>query len=324
MKKSIVCVLVVLTLVSLALTLVPTVFSQTQNVKIVNYTYYLDYSGILDVVGRVQNIGSNTVDPVALTGTIYASDGTSLSRSYCYVWVKYLLPQQYAPFYMEFQPPQNSNGWIISDVANVSLTVVTANATSSYEYQGLKVVSSSASIGTTGDFSGAYVVNGVIENSGSQTATNLTVVATFFNAAGDVVAVGNDFNGNSYSIASLAPSGQIQFQVAAWDRNQSEVHANDKITSYSLLLQAQGPILQGTAPIVTPDSGGIAGATNTPPGAVNSNSSNGSSNSAIIYGLIVVVVIIAVAGSVVVLRRRKPKQPETVVVPKRNRSRRER
>jgi hypothetical protein len=47
-----VCFFVVLTLLSLGLTLVPSVHCQTQNIKIVNYSCYIDLSGDLDVLGR--------------------------------------------------------------------------------------------------------------------------------------------------------------------------------------------------------------------------------------------------------------------------------
>ncbi len=329
MKKSVLYVFILFTLVSLGLTMVPAVFSQTQNVKIVNYTYYLDNAGILDVVGQIQNVGSNAVDPVVLTGAIYAADGSRLSASYAYAWVKYMAPQQYAPFYMEFQPPQNANGWDLSAVANVSLTVVQANATSSYEYTGLKVASSSGSVGTTGGYNGAYVVNGEIENAGSQTATNLTVCATFFNSKGDVVAVGNTY-GSAYTFVSpsLAPSGTVAFQVAAWDLNQSQVTSSQKIASYWLLLQAQGPVLQGNAPSVTPftNSGtsSSSGSTNTPLSTTINNSNNSSnSNSTLIYALVIVVIIVAIAGTIIGMKRRKP-QTETVVVPKKATSRRQR
>ncbi len=57
-------------------------FSQTQNIKIVSYTYYIDNLGYLDVVGEVQNVGSNTVTSVILTGTVYSSDGTDQADSY--------------------------------------------------------------------------------------------------------------------------------------------------------------------------------------------------------------------------------------------------
>ncbi len=323
MRKRTVYMFLALSLFSLALTLVPASLGQTGNVEILSHTYYIDNAGYLDVVGQVQNIGSNTVDPVVLTGTIYASDGSTLGNSYCYVWVKYLVPQQVAPYYMEFQPPQNSNGWVASSIGNVSLTVVQANATTSYLYPDLKVTSSSGTVGTVGDYNGAYVVNGVVQNSGSQTATNLTIIATFFNSKGDVVAVGNTYSSNSYVAPSLAPSGTVAFQVAAWDRNQSQVSSDQKITKYSLLLQPQGPVLQGTAPTITPNSDGSSSATNTPSstnGAVNSNTS---SNSTLIYALVAVFVIVAIVGTFLVLRRRKP-QTETVVVPRKGTSKRER
>ena len=127
-----------------------------------------------------------------------------------------------------------------------------ANATSSYQYPDLTITSSSASIGSTGDYNGAYLVNGVIKNTGSQTAQNITVVGTFYNATGSVVAVGYT---NYLTPATVAPSGTVSFQVGAFDLNQTQVSSGEKISSYSLLVQAQGPILQGTAPIVTPYQG---------------------------------------------------------------------
>ena len=88
MGKRIVYWFLVLSLFSLVFTLVPASLGQTENVKIGNFTYYIDNAGYLDVVGQVQNVGSNTVDPVVMTGIIYGSDGSTLGNSYCYVWVK--------------------------------------------------------------------------------------------------------------------------------------------------------------------------------------------------------------------------------------------
>jgi len=260
--------------------------------------------GILDVVGEIQNVGSNTVNPVYLTGSVYSSDGTDQSDSYCQVWVSYLAPQQKAPFYMEFYPPSSTGIWQPQDVSKIALTVSIANATSGYQYPDLKITSSSASIGSTGDYNGAYLVNGIIQNTGSQTATNITVVATFYNSTGTVVAVGYT---NYLTPATLAPSGTpISFQVAALDLNQTVVPSGEKISSYSLLVQAQGPILQGTAPIVTPYQGsGSSPSSSSSPTDVNSNNA---SNPAVIYAIVIVVVLIAVAGTILVLRKSKPHQ----------------
>jgi len=309
MRKTTVYFFVVLTLLSLGLTLVPSVHSQTQNIKILSYSYYVDNTGILDVVGEVQNVGPNTVNPVYLTGSIYASGGVDIGNSFCQVWVLYLAPQQKAPFYMEFQPPSSTGVWQTQDISNFALTVSNANATSSYQYPDLKVTSSSGSIGNTGGYNGAYEVNGVIQNSGSQTATNVTVAATFYNSTGTVVAVGNTYDlTGTFLTPTLAPSATISFQVAAFDLNQTLVPSSEKITKYSLLVQATGPILQGTAPPVTPspESSQSPSTTSSPSPTQKTVNSNRSSNATAIYVIVIVIAILVVAGTILILSKRKP------------------
>ncbi len=306
MRKRTVYFFVVLTLLSLGLILVPRAFSQTQDIKIVSYSHYFDSNGDLIVVGEVQNVGPNTVNPVMLTGSVY-SNGVDQDDSYTQVWVSYLTPQQEAPFYMEFPSPYNSpdGTWASVLITNIALTVSQANATSSYQYPDLKITSSSGTIGTSGNYVGAYLVNGVIENTGTQTATNLTVVGAFFNSTGTVIAVGYT---NYLTPTSLSPSGTLSFQIAALDLDQNSVAAPLKITKYSLLVQTEGPILQG-APIVTPSSSSSPSPSSsslpsaTPPKAVNSNSS---SNAMAIYAIVIVIVILAIAGTILVLSKRKP------------------
>jgi hypothetical protein len=304
MSRSISYSIVALTLLSLGLTLFPIAFCQTENIKVLSYSFYIDNLGYLDVVGEVQNVGSNTVDPVALTGSIYSSNGADLSDSACKVWVSYLVPGQKAPFYMEFQPPSSSSIWVPSDISKITFRVAMANATSSYQYPDLNITSSSWTIGSSGDYSGAYLVNGIIQNTGSQTATNLTVVGTFYNATGSVVAAGYT---NYLTPSTLDPSATLSFQIAAFDLNQSLVPASLKISSYTLLVQTQKPILQGTAPVVTPyQTSSSSSSPNSPsPEAANSNNS---SSTAIIGAAVIVIVIIAVAGTIVALRKSKPHQ----------------
>ena len=322
MRKSIVYFFIGLLLLSSGLTFTPNVFSQTQNINIVSYSYYVDNSGYLDVVGEVQNVGPNTVNPVFMTGSVTSTTGTDLGDSYCQVWALYLAPQQEAPFYMEFQPPStgvsSTSVWQLQDISKIALTVSIANATSSYLYPDLKVTSSSASIGTTGNYAGVYEVNGIIENYGSQTATNISMDGTFYNSIGTVVAVGNTYDMlGGFITASLAPSATISFSVPAFDLNQSVVPSSEKIHSYSLLIQAGGPILQGAAPIVTPSpesssspspsssqSPGITGSPS--PTQLKGVNSNSSLNAAAIYAIVIVIVILAVAGTILVLNKRKP------------------
>ena len=196
MGKKIVCFCVALLLLSIGLVVVPKTHSQTAYVKVVpNYSWYVDLEGYLDVVGLVQNVGPNTISSVALTGTVVGPGGVDVADSGTQVWVSDLLPKQEAPFYMEFISPRTSQtvSWYqviqAGDLNSIRLNVASANATSSYQYQGLSITSSKSSIGTTGGYAGAYVVDGVIKNTGDQTATNLTVVGAFFNSTGSVVGV---------------------------------------------------------------------------------------------------------------------------------------
>jgi hypothetical protein len=288
MRKSIIYLFVALTLVSLGLALVPSAFSQPENIKIVSYSYYVDSLGFLDVVGEIQNIGSNTVASVILTGTVYSSDGTDQADSYAKAWVANLAPQQKAPFYMEFYSPSSSTSWLSVSVSKVDLTVSQANATTNYQYPDLKITSSSASIGSGTDDKGVYWVTGNVQNTGSQTAQSITVVGTFYNATGTVVAVGYS---DTLTPTDIASSGIASFKLGAFDLNQTIVPSNQKISSYSLLIQVLAPILQGTAPLITPS-----------PSPANS------SNPALIYAIIVVIVILGIAGTILVLRKRKPQE----------------
>jgi hypothetical protein len=309
MRKSTVYFFIVLTLLSLGLTLVPSAHSQPENIKILSYSYYIDSSGFLDVVGEVQNIGSNTVTSVILTGTVYATDGTDQADSTTQAWVTYLLPQQEAPFYMSFYSPNNSpdGTWLSVGISNIALTVVQANVTSSYQYPDLKITSSSASIGSGTDDQGIYWVTGNVQNTGGQTAQNITVVGTFYNATGTTVAVGYT---DTLTPTLLAPSGTATFEVGAFDLNQTVVPSDEKITSYSLLIQALGPILQGTAPLITPYPSSGSSPTSSPltsssPESVGTNNSTNSLNPTLI-AIIVVIGILAVVGAIVALRKRKP------------------
>ena len=81
MGKTAVCLFTILVLLCLGLTLAPRAISQTQSVKIIGYSWYVDENGGLDVVGQVQNVGSSTLNPIFLTGTIFAPAGQVASTS---------------------------------------------------------------------------------------------------------------------------------------------------------------------------------------------------------------------------------------------------
>jgi len=299
MRRIVVCFLILLVMSSLTLTGVPSAFSQIENVKVLSYTNYIDSLGLLVVVGEVQNVGSNTIARVIIQGIATSSDGTQISSG-TPAWVNNLIPQQKAPFYMEFYSQENGGAWI-SDIAKIEISVYQADPTANYQYPDLKITNDLSSIGSTSDDKGVFWVTGKVENTGSRTADGITVYATFFNNAKDVVAVGY-----SETIASLSSSSSASFKLGAFDMNQSIMPSDKKISSYSLLIQVQSPILEGAPPIIPATT--TPGPTKTE-GAGSSESSSELATQ-LIYGGIAVVAIAVIAVAFIVLRKRSQSKPK--------------
>ena len=325
MKKTSVSLLIILVIGSLCLTFIPAAHSQTAptNVKVLDYSYYFDYTGTLVVIGEVQNVGSYTVGTVYLAGSAYSSDGGKVDST-TIALVKDLLPGQKATFMWSFYDSASDFGsWTHPDVTQIDLSVTRADATSGYLYPDLKISNLNNHLGTnrgTGsddpnaDY-GAYWVTGTLTNTGTQTATNVRIIVTYYNASGTAVAVG----GYIYEVmnATLAPSQSTQFKIGAFDLNQTGIVSSKKITSYSELVEVDGPILQGASvPTVTPypTFGPTTDATSGPttdatvgPTSQDSSPTGGSTNSPIpswVLGVVAVVVIVVVVAIVLLMKKR--------------------
>ncbi|MGO8806154.1 MAG: hypothetical protein ACLQO7_06060 [Candidatus Bathyarchaeia archaeon] len=303
----------------MSLAAVPKSFSQTSDIKFANYSWYIDPEGYLDVVGLVQNTGPNTIASVSLSGTVVGPGNVDVADSGCPVWVSDLLPQQEAPFYMEFMPPNTSSSttWYeimqAGEFSSISLRAASANATANYQYQGLSITSSKGFVGTTGGYNGAYGVSGVIKNTGDQSASNLTVVGAFFNSTGSVVGVGF----TTYLVPTiLVPGNTTTFQIFCLDLNQSQVPAALQIAKYQLLVQTQGPILQGNAPVASAEPTGNTGPTDAPSSTPTAGSHAKANNSlliSIIVAVVIVVVIMAAVATIVQqVMNRNAKRRKTV------------
>jgi hypothetical protein len=295
---------------SLSLAWVRQVSSQPENIKILSYSWYVDSIGFFDVVGEIQNVGSSTIEAVVLGGIIYTTDGVEQGRSNpTLVYVNCLIPQQKASFFMEFNPQQTVTGdlsWLSIGVDRIDFTVLDANVTSNYRYPDVTIKSSSGAA----DENGTYWVSGTVQNSGSQTATNIRVIGTFYNTSGTVVAVGYT---KYLTPSSLSPSSTASFKVGAFDYDHTLVPPERKIASYSLLTQVEKPLLSGTPPSTPPTDA-------TPPSSSSGTPSSGTTPSAPIAPEtqiieVVVVVVLVVVGTILVLNKRKvraqePKKPK--------------
>ena len=228
---------------------IPNAFSQVANtnVKVLSYSWYVNPSGDFIVVGEVQNTGNHTLQSVTLNATAYDSGNNALAGSTAMAYVSYLLPQQKAPFYIDFGPSNIADTDWASTVSSVDFTVFNAYSTSDQQYKGL-----SWDIGFNGTLGGSYIVMGFVFNMGNQTANGIKVVGTYYNSLGTVVAVGFDIANDS-----LPPDNAMTYTVSEFDVTPSLVA---QISNYSLLIQTStlqnnNTLLPSASP-TKPETGG--------------------------------------------------------------------
>ncbi len=324
MKKSIIYTVVLLTLFAFSFALIPQAHSQTANIKIVSYSWYIDTAGLLDVVGEVENIGTNTVESVILNAQMTTTTGDQQSTQ-TMVFVKDMLPNQKAPFYMTFFLQADQTTGALPSIANVQILVAQAPTTTGYLYQDIKITAQQHSIGTGTEDKGVYWVTGTVQNTGSQTATNVRVLGTFYDTAGNVIAVGG-YTDTALS-TSLAPSAKTDFKFGAYDTNETLVSSDQKIASFTLLVQVEDPVLQGTAPLITPGPtvastpsvntsptpSGNTSPTATQPSQTQTNNPTGTTTPAWLIPVVIIIIIAAIIGVTIFAfnKRKSPQISET-------------
>jgi hypothetical protein len=237
MKKIIVNMIVLISLISLFSTFTPNVFSQPENVEVLSYSWYEMYNDHrFIIVGEVQNVGPNIIDFIGLRGVVYTKDDQFQAITYRSAYSEQIMPQQKAPFQMYVYAETSEAGnldWISIGVDHVAFAVLEANETDDYQYQDLEIISDSHSINSTG----YYTVTGNLRNTGDQAAGKLWVVATFYNATGDVIAAGFS---HYLDPDSLPPGQTTSFTVTPFD---APTQLSSQITDYALVIQTQGPII---------------------------------------------------------------------------------
>jgi len=237
MKKIIVSMIVLASLISLFSTFTPNVFSQPENVEVVSYSWYdMDNSPRFVIVGEVQNVGPNIIEFIGLRGVVYTKDGQFQAVTYRAAYSEQIHPQQKAPFQMYVYAETSEAGnldWISIGVDRVDFLVLEANATDDYQYPDLEIISETHYTSS----SGLYTITGNLRNTGDQAAGKLWVVATFYNASGNVIAAGfSDY----LDPGSLPPGQTTSFTVTPFD---APTDLSSQITDYALVIQTQGPII---------------------------------------------------------------------------------
>jgi len=304
LKKTIgVIILAVLALAAFSTLISLGVRADSSEAKVLSYNWYVapsntvlaEYVGDLVVVGEVQNVGSNVISYLDVTGVAYNSSGTALNSNEVQVFGNNLLPGQKAPFYIDFTPENSitQDQSYISSVSNVVVSVGYVNDNNETPYSGLTVASSTSYVDNTGTFT----VTGTIQNSGNEAAGNVLVVTTFYNSSGGVASL----NFTNYLSSSFAPGDSVPFAATPTDNS---AQLSSQITNYSLLIQSQ-PITISPTPMPTPTP------TEQPNSSPTATPTTGqpSGSSFLVYVAVGVVVIVVVILAVLVFLRRRSNLP---------------
>lgn len=235
MKKSVVISLIFVSIFFLSFTFTPNVLSQSENVEVLSYSWYISSYGTFIVVGEVQNVGSTNLNYIDLQGIVYSTDEEVQAYSYSAAYSTEILPQQKVPFIMYFTAENSRTGdlsWVSSGVDHVAFTVITANKTDDYQYPDLEIINDSHYINSNG----LFTITGSVRNTGNQDSGRLWVVATFYNSTGSVIAAGF----STYLTPDSLPIGDTtSFTLTTVD---SIPEMANEITDYALLIQTEAPI----------------------------------------------------------------------------------
>lgn len=306
-NKTLTVFLATLSIVALCISSVPNVLGEPTDIKILSYSWYVSPStstnaGDMVVIGEVQNTGSSILEYVTIEGVAYATDGQAQAYAYSVAYVDHILPQQKAPFYMDFSSQTSLSGnlsWIYLGIDRFDLSVISANAVTEQQYPDLAVVAKTSYV----DTNGIYTVVGYIQNTGLNSTGKVWIVGTFYNASGAAILAGY----SNYLTNSLSPNSTVQFSVSPLD---SIAQLTSQITSYSLLIQNQEPTADSTpTPIATQSSSPSPTVSASPSElpAQSQTSQSESSLSSLVYVVVGLAIVVVAVVVVLLLRlRRKP------------------
>jgi hypothetical protein len=224
---------------------------------------------------------------VILSGTAETSYGAEMISGDI-AWATNILPSQKAPFYIQIRSNLTSSGSWVGGLGNINIKVIQASTTTDYLYQGVTITKFQSSQGSSGE----YTVSGTLNNTGTQSASNVAVVATFYDSKGIPISVGY-----SSKIANMDPDGVNTFTLTALDANQTNV-GTSAISSYTLMVQLDAPKFTGTVP--TPIVYNSSGA------SIPDQSNAANNNLSPVYIVIFVGAIAAIVAVMILLTRHKP------------------
>jgi len=173
------------------------------DIKILSHSGGVDYYGWYTVLGEVKNTGSDNLSWVKITVTYYDSNSAELDTSHSYTTIDTLAPGQRSPFETCVYDETVANSIATYSIECTSVMSGTA------PYTDLEFIDHS--LGS--DSFGNTIVAGQVKNTGSDTVNYATIVVSFYDASGKLIAIEWDFT----DPADVAPGETGTFEATLWD-----------------------------------------------------------------------------------------------------------
>jgi len=194
----------------------PVVPTQTeQGVVFLSDFAYRDINGYLHVIGEIRNDTTGNVNQVKINVSLLDTGGniTATRANLSYLFL--LEPQQRSPFDVIFQ--------VVSDEIPNYQMELSWQTTDETPKTRIQIQQTSAHI----DEESYYWVNGEVQNIGSQASDLIVIIGTFYDSAGQVVAMASGFP----DIVPLEPGESSSFVLV--------VEIPEHVTIQGLLVQAE-------------------------------------------------------------------------------------
>lgn len=214
------CIIAVVVLSGCAGSVPKSLIPSGGDVKILSHNGYMvsDMIGTYAiVVGEVQNTGKDVLRYVKITATLYDSEDNILATHYTYAQIKVLLPGQKSPFIFIK----------LSSAERYGLEVTEFRPTTDEPYRDFEILSHSSFI----DDDGHYRVTGELKNTGTRSANDTEVIATFYDASGEVV--------GASVIATVDPRHVPRGETASFDVQATPKETASDIATYALQVQCE-------------------------------------------------------------------------------------
>ncbi|HVX02153.1 MAG TPA: CFI-box-CTERM domain-containing protein [Nitrososphaera sp.] len=178
-----------------------------------NETKYLDETKILHIYGEIKNESTTAaMKNVLITASFYDANGTLLSQSQQAPKLRVINPGNVAPFDMVYLDSAS-----VGRVASYSLSAT--GQPTEIKPAGLTIVSSNSRL----DVLGLYYINVDVRNDGNQTVTNPIAIATLYDSAGKVVAIGE---------APLESESQVVGNMTVGDKGGAGIVVAERLQTY--------------------------------------------------------------------------------------------